>query len=147
MNQSRLCYSETETIEFAAGLAGNLQGGEVFALVGELGCGKTTFVKGLARGLDIPVIVTSPTFTLVHHYRGGRLPLIHYDLYRLKKPGEIEALELEDELQRDPVLAIEWPQLVQSILPTGRTRWVHFEENNSKGWLLTLSNAPSRSST
>jgi tRNA threonylcarbamoyladenosine biosynthesis protein TsaE len=141
------CRSEAETIEFAVSLAGSLAGDEVFALVGELGCGKTTFVKGLARGLGIPVAVTSPTFTLVHHYRGGRLPLVHYDLYRLKKFAEIEALELEEELGGRSVVAIEWPQLVQSILPPERTRWIHFEERDPSEWLITVTSRKGAPST
>jgi len=135
-------------IEFAAGMARTLRGGEVFALVGELGTGKTTFVKGLALGLQCPSIVTSPTFNLVHRYPDGRLTLIHYDLYRLKKFQEIEALDLETELHlsqgdsalkdQKNVIAIEWPQLVQSILPADRTRWIEFQELSDFNRSLTI---------
>ena len=131
MQQTHLCHSEKEMIGFATDLAKALCGGEVFALTGNLGCGKTTFVKGLALGLQSSAIVTSPTFNLVHRYAGGKLVLIHYDLYRLKKLEEIEALDLETALQEKNVIAIEWPQLVKSILPKNRTRWIHFEETIS----------------
>src|SRR5689334_7069473 len=72
-----------ETLEFGGRLARELQRGDVIALSGELGAGKTALVKGIARGLGITVEVTSPTFTLIHEYGGGRLPLFHVDLYRL----------------------------------------------------------------
>ena len=145
MKESYICSSEKELIEFAAAIGCKLCGKEVFALVGDLGLGKTTFVKGLAKGLGSPAHVTSPTFNLVHRYLGGRLPLFHYDLYRLKKLEEIEALDLEAELEGHGVIAIEWPQLVQKILPPERTYWVHFEEINPSSRQLaiqSLSNQP-----
>ncbi len=125
-------------IEFAAGIARALKGGEILALEGDLGSGKTTFVKGLALGLQISAAVTSPTFNLVHRYTGGRLTLIHYDLYRLKKLAEIEAIELETELQQKNVIAIEWPQLVKSILPTDRTQWIEFGEMSDSSGARTI---------
>ncbi len=129
-------------MSFAASLACGLKGGEVFALTGDLGLGKTTFVKGLAQGLGSPSTVTSPTFNLVHRYKGGRLTLVHYDLYRLKKPGELEALDLETELQTQHVLAIEWPTLANPILPKNRTRWILFEESGDTERKLTISSTP-----
>ncbi len=139
MLRTHLCRSEKEMIDFAAGLARTLQGGEVFALTGNLGCGKTTFVKGLALGLQSTAIVTSPTFNLVHRYTGRKLTLIHYDLYRLKKFEEIEALDLEMALQGENVVAIEWPKLVETILPKSRTRWINFEETNSSERKMVIS--------
>jgi len=140
MKQTHVCCSEKEMIELAAGIARTLRGGEVFALVGELGSGKTTFVKGLALGLKIPVTATSPTFNLVHRYTGGRLPLIHYDLFRLKKLAEIEALDLETELQQKNVIAIEWPQIVKPILPADRTRWIEFQETRDLARTVVITN-------
>jgi len=133
------CYSENELIEFASDIARSLKGGEVFALVGELGCGKTTFVKGLALGLGIGTTVTSPTFNLVHRYTGGRLALVHFDLYRLESPSEIEALDLDSELDGLGVIAIEWPQAAALFLPQARTRWVRFREEGESGRSITLS--------
>ena len=139
MQQTHLCRSEKEMIDFAAGLARTLQGGEVFALVGNLGCGKTIFVKGLALGLQSSAVVTSPTFNLVHRYAGKELMLIHYDLYRLKEFKEIEALDLETALQEKNVIAIEWPQLVEPILPSQQTRWIRFQEVNNFSRVVIVS--------
>jgi tRNA threonylcarbamoyladenosine biosynthesis protein TsaE len=100
--------SEEETFEAARELGATLSTGDVVLLFGDLGAGKTAFVRGLAGGLGAERDdVTSPTFTLVQEYRGGRLPLIHADLYRLNDPREIEELGL-DEIAADGVLAIEW---------------------------------------
>lgn len=93
----------------ASELAATLKPGDVLLLSGDLGAGKTTFVKGLAAGLGIdPDEVSSPTFTLLHEYRGGRLTLYHADLYRLDKTAT-DDLGLEETGVRDGVLAIEWP--------------------------------------
>jgi tRNA threonylcarbamoyladenosine biosynthesis protein TsaE len=91
-------------------LAQTLSAGSVVLLIGDLGAGKTALVRGLAEGLGIaPEEVSSPTFTLMQEYRGGRVPLIHVDLYRLNDPREIDDLGLE-ELGMDAVLAIEWAE-------------------------------------
>lgn len=104
-----LTASEEETRAVAREFAATLKSGDVLLLAGDLGAGKTTFVKGLAAGLGIdPSEVSSPTFTLLHEYRGGRLTLYHADLYRLDKTAT-EDLGLEETGVRDGVLAIEWP--------------------------------------
>jgi tRNA threonylcarbamoyladenosine biosynthesis protein TsaE len=128
MTEQFVC-TEEEMIAVAAKQASHLKGGEIFALTGDLGAGKTTFVKGLVRGLGSASIPTSPTFNLVHRYPCKNFSVIHYDLYRLKKFEEIEALDLEDQIQENTsVIAIEWPKLVESVLPKERTRWITFEE-------------------
>jgi len=102
--------SESETAHVGRGLAGTLGPGDVVLLYGDLGAGKTAFVKGLAEGLGVaPDEVSSPTFTLIHEYRGGRLTLFHVDLYRLDDPREVLDLGL-DEIAADGVLAIEWAE-------------------------------------
>lgn len=102
--------SEAETVRVARELAAELRAGDVLLLYGDLGAGKTAFVKGLAEGLEIRRDeVSSPTFTLIQEYRGGRLPLFHADLYRLNDTREIEDLGLE-EIAVDGVLAIEWAE-------------------------------------
>ena len=103
-------HSESETAAVARELASTLRAGSIVLLSGDLGAGKTTFVRGLAEGLGVaPGEVSSPTFTLIQEYRGGRLPLLHVDLYRLDDAREIDELGLE-ELGADGVLAIEWAE-------------------------------------
>jgi tRNA threonylcarbamoyladenosine biosynthesis protein TsaE len=111
-------YSEADTTEAGRRLAGQLTPGDVLLLYGDLGAGKTAFVRGLARGLGAPDHeVSSPTFTLVHEYRGGRLTLFHADLYRLTTA---EAVDLGlHEIGEDGVLAIEWAdRLAGAPFPT-----------------------------
>ena len=114
---TRLTHSEEETQAVARELATTLKAGDVVLLSGNLGAGKTAFVRGLAAGLGIdPDEVFSPTFTLVHEYRGGRLTLYHADLYRLEKTAT-DDLGLEEMGATDGVLAIEWPDRLTHDLP------------------------------
>lgn len=114
---TRLTRSEKETQTVARELAGTLQAGDIVLLSGSLGAGKTAFVRGLAAGLGIdPDEVSSPTFTLVHEYRGGRLTLYHADLYRLEQAAT-DDLGLEEMGAADGVLAIEWPDRLTHALP------------------------------
>jgi tRNA threonylcarbamoyladenosine biosynthesis protein TsaE len=109
--------SEDETQAVARELAATLRAGDVLLLSGELGAGKTTFVRGLAQGLGIdPGEVSSPTFTLVHEYRGHGLTLYHADLYRLGSAAT-DDLGLEEIGVKDGVLAIEWPDRLSHALP------------------------------
>jgi tRNA threonylcarbamoyladenosine biosynthesis protein TsaE len=119
-------HSEAETSEAGRRLAATLTPGSVVLLVGDLGAGKTALVRGLAEGLGVPPEeVSSPTFTLMQEYRGGRVPLIHVDLYRLDDPREIDELGLE-ELGLDSVLAIEWAEkLPRSIADAIEVRIEH----------------------
>jgi tRNA threonylcarbamoyladenosine biosynthesis protein TsaE len=101
-------HSEIETAAAGRDLASHLSAGSVVLLFGDLGAGKTAFVRGLAEGLGIPAEnVSSPTFTIMQEYRGGRLALFHVDLYRLDNSREIDELGM-DEIAADGVLAIEW---------------------------------------
>ena len=110
--------SEANTRAIAARLAAELQPGAVLLLSGDLGAGKTAFVRGLAEGLGIDSgDVTSPTFTLVHEYRRGRLPLVHVDLYRLDR-ADLDELGMDSELAESGVLAIEWAERL-TRLPHG----------------------------
>lgn len=109
--------SEAETRATARTLATTLRPGAVLLLLGDLGAGKTAFVRGLAEGLGIAEdAVSSPTFTLVQEYRGGRLPLYHADLYRLPEGVSLDDLGL-DEVAEDGVLAIEWPERLARPVP------------------------------
>jgi tRNA threonylcarbamoyladenosine biosynthesis protein TsaE len=115
MSRQFTTNSEDETRARAADLAGELRPGHVVLLSGDLGTGKTVFVRGLAEGLGVdPAEVTSPTFTLVHEYRGGRLPLIHVDLYRLER-AELEEIGLDSDLANEGVVAIEWPERLARV--------------------------------
>ena len=108
---------------FGESLAANLVGGEIFALYGVLGAGKTQLAKGLARGLGFQGDVTSPSFTIVHEYRGGRLPMYHIDLYRIRNEKEAIDIGLEEYLPGDGVTVIEWPERIPSLLPPKTQHW------------------------
>ena len=110
---------ETEAAGEALGAL--VQAGDVVALSGDLGAGKTLLVRGLARGLGVPERrVTSPTFTLVNEYRGGRLTLFHVDLYRLERAEELEDLGLDDLYRQEAVVAVEWPERIPGAIPEER---------------------------
>ena len=114
---SRTTHSESDTMAVAREFAATLRAGDVVLLSGDLGAGKTAFVRGLAGGLGAnPDDVSSPTFTLVHEYRGGRLPLYHADLYRLQGTT-IEELGLDERAVDQGVLAIEWPERLTYPIP------------------------------
>lgn len=114
-------HSEADTRAIAGALATTLTPGAVVLLFGDLGAGKTAFVRGLAEGLGLdPDEVTSPTFTLVHEYRGGRLPLIHVDLYRLDR-AELDEIGLDQDLAVQGVTAVEWAERLSRAL-AGATR-------------------------
>lgn len=111
--------SERETEELGARLAERLEPGAVIAFTGDLGAGKTAFTRGLARGLGISDRVTSPTFTIVNEYEGGRLPLFHFDMYRLGSSDELFDIGWEDYLVRGGVCAVEWSENVSDALEEG----------------------------
>ncbi len=114
-----------QTFELGRNYAAQLRAGDVLALDGDLGAGKTQFIKGVAAGLGHDGTVTSPTFTLVHEYTGGRLPLFHFDFYRLESADEVLRIGLDDYLGAGGVLAIEWAGKFPEVLPAG-TRWLRF---------------------
>ena len=108
--------SEEQTRQIAAAFASTLSAGAVVLLKGDLGAGKTAFVRGLAEGLGIsPDEVTSPTFTLVHEYRGGRVPLIHVDLYRLDS-ADLDEIGLDQDLAAKGITAVEWPERLSRVI-------------------------------
>lgn len=111
--------SETETEALGERLAKALPAGSIVAFTGDLGAGKTAFVRGMARGLGITARVTSPTFTIVSEYEGGRLPLFHFDLYRLGGPDELFDIGWDDYLRRDGICAVEWSEHAAGALERG----------------------------
>jgi tRNA threonylcarbamoyladenosine biosynthesis protein TsaE len=117
--------SAEETFEAGRAEAAQVQVGDVLALVGDLGAGKTQWVKGLAAGLGSDAPVTSPTFTLIHEYAGGRVPLYHVDCYRLESAAELLGIGLDDYLDGSGVLAIEWADKFPELIPA-TARWVRF---------------------
>ena len=119
-----LSESEAATEALGADLARRLGPGSVVVFTGDLGAGKTAFVRGMARGLEIPGRVTSPTFTLVNEYEGGRLPLFHFDLYRLGGPEELFDLGWEDYLSRGGVCAVEWSKRLAGVEEPG---WIQVD--------------------
>ena len=114
--------NERDTENIGAELSRKLRAGDVIAFRGGLGMGKTAFVRGLARGLGYPGRVTSPTFTIVNEYEGGRLPLFHFDLYRLSGAGELWDLGWDDYLTRGGVCAAEWSEQAPELFPDGTIR-------------------------
>ena len=111
-----LSHNEAETEALGARLAGVLTAGTVVAYQGGLGMGKTAFTRGLAKGLGCTDRVTSPTFTIVNEYLGGRLPLFHFDMYRLGSSEELYEIGWEDYLARGGVCAVEWSEIVADAL-------------------------------
>lgn len=111
--------SPDETQAFAADMAKRLKAGDVLCLYGDLGAGKTAFVQGLAKGLGIDEPITSPTFTIVNEYE-GRLPLYHFDVYRIADSGEMYEVGFDEYVYGEGVSVIEWPQLIADILPDKR---------------------------
>ena len=112
-----LTRGEAETEALGARLAAVLTPGAVVAYRGGLGMGKTAFTRGLARGLGYKGRVTSPTFTIVNEYEGGRLPLFHFDMYRLEGADALFDIGWEDYLDRGGVCAVEWSELAEDALP------------------------------
>ena len=105
---------ETEVIGFALGQI--LTAGTIVAYRGDLGAGKTAFTRGLARGLGYADAVTSPTYTIVNEYLGGRLPLFHFDMYRLRSSDDLWGIGWDDYLDRDGVCAVEWSENVEDAM-------------------------------
>ena len=123
ISQSVDTHNAAETIAFGRTLGPELHAGDVVALSGELGAGKTCLVKGVAAGLGIAQDVTSPTFTIIHEYCGGRLPLYHVDLYRLDSLPQTVAIGIEDYLRGDGVTVIEWAEKIEPLLPEHTKRF------------------------
>ena len=108
--------SPEQTELLGEALGKKLSGGEIVAYLGDLGAGKTAFTRGLARGLGISMRVTSPTYTIVNEYEGGRLPLFHFDMYRLPDADALFDIGWEDYLLRGGVCAVEWSENVTEAL-------------------------------
>jgi tRNA threonylcarbamoyladenosine biosynthesis protein TsaE len=124
MNYSVMSLTVEQTREWGKQLGARLQGGDVIALSGDLGAGKTAFAQGVGEELGVTAPLTSPTFTIIHEYmgqiKGTRVRLIHMDLYRLQRPEETEVIGVEDSFVEDAICLIEWPKIAEDYLPEDR---------------------------
>ncbi|MEZ3470616.1 MAG: tRNA (adenosine(37)-N6)-threonylcarbamoyltransferase complex ATPase subunit type 1 TsaE [Schaedlerella sp.] len=125
--------SPEDTFQIGMRLGKLAEAGDVYTLTGDLGVGKTVFTKGFAKGLGIEESVNSPTFTILQIYEGGRLPLYHFDVYRIGSVEEMEETGFEEYIMEDGVSLIEWADLIEEILPRKRTR-VLIEKDLEKGF-------------
>jgi tRNA threonylcarbamoyladenosine biosynthesis protein TsaE len=117
--------SPDEMIALGRQMAADLTAGSVLALQGSLGAGKTHFAKGIAEGLGCDAGATSPTFTLVHEYHGGRLPMYHFDFYRMEAEDEVLRIGWDEYLDEQGVVVVEWPDKFPGLLPA-ETIWLSF---------------------
>lgn len=126
-------FSVSDTFEIAKNLGKQAKPGELFCLSGDLGVGKTLFSQGFAAGIGVCDHVNSPTFTIVQVYEDGRLPLYHFDVYRIEDPEEMEEVGFSDMIYGEGVCLIEWAELISDILPEHYTQ-VIIEKDFEKGF-------------
>ena len=142
MQQVYITNNAQETEQLGEKLGRVLTPGSVLAYTGDLGAGKTAFTRGLARGLEIPERITSPTFTIVNEYEGGRLPLFHFDMYRLGSSDELFDIGWEDYLVRGGVCAVEWSENVDDVLDSDTIRVDIRRGESDDQRRITITNAP-----
>ena len=133
MNMKIESFSAEETYELGKKLGSEANPGDVLTLIGDLGVGKTVFTQGFADGLGITEPISSPTFTIVQQYDTGRLPLYHFDVYRIGDISEMDEIGYEDCFYGDGVSLIEWSQLIEEILPEHVTE-ITIEKDLEKGF-------------
>lgn len=109
--------SPEDTFEFGRKLGSEAREGQIYTLIGDLGVGKTVFTQGFAKGLGITEYVNSPTFTILQVYEEGRLPLYHFDVYRIADVSDMDEIGFEEYVYGDGVSLIEWANLIEDILP------------------------------
>lgn len=117
-----LIEDEEALYSFGLKLAESLKPGDIISLIGDLGAGKTTLTKAIAKGLGIEEMITSPTFTIVQEYEGGRLPLYHFDVYRICHIEEMYELGYEEYFYGQGVCVVEWANLIQELIPADRIK-------------------------
>ena len=125
--------SPEDTFQIGMRLGQLAKAGEVYTLTGDLGVGKTVFTQGFAKGLGIEEPICSPTFTILQIYEGGRLPLYHFDVYRIGSVEEMDETGFEEYMTGEGVSLIEWADLIREILPGERTR-IRIEKDLEKGF-------------
>lgn len=126
-------YGPEETKELGEKIGRQTRPGQIYTLTGDLGVGKTVFTQGLARGLGIKEPVSSPTFTIVQIYEEGRLPLYHFDVYRIGDVEEMEEIGYDDYFFGNGVCLIEWAELIQELIPEQAIR-IRIEKDPPKGF-------------
>lgn len=126
-------YSEEETFALGNRIGKEAKPGEIYALLGDLGVGKTVFTKGVAAGLAIKEQVNSPTFTIVQVYDSGRLPFYHFDVYRIGDPEEMDEIGYEDYFYGEGLCLVEWANLIDELMPE-QTGWITIEKDLQKGF-------------
>ena len=124
--------NEADTVSFGIEMAKNAVPGTVIALTGDLGAGKTTLTKSIAKGLEIDDIITSPTFNIVKEYDTGRLPLYHFDVYRVGDVDEMYEIGCEEYFYGEGVCVVEWADLIEEIMPED-TIWINIEYGEKEG--------------
>lgn len=139
-----ISHSEAETEDLGRRLAAVLPPCAVVAYRGGLGMGKTAFTRGLARGLGYEGRVTSPTYTIVNEYRGGRVPVFHFDIYRLNGPGDLWDIGFEDYLEEgEGVCVIEWSERAEEALPDTSVQVTIAGHPEEEGWrIITIEGVP-----
>ena len=125
--------SAVETFELGKKIGQQAKPGQVYTLIGDLGVGKTAFTKGVAKGLGIEEMISSPTFTIVHVYEEGRLPFYHFDVYRIAEVEEMDEIGFEDYIYSQGVSMIEWANVIEEILPSFYQQ-ITIEKNPEKGF-------------
>jgi tRNA threonylcarbamoyladenosine biosynthesis protein TsaE len=122
-------------------LASTLAVGDVIALCGTLGAGKTQITRGIVAGMNSQAAVTSPTFTLVHEYLDGRLPVFHFDFYRMENAAEVIGIGWDEFLTEPGVIIVEWADMFPDLMPP-HTRWFHIETQPDSSRTVTESQTP-----
>lgn len=126
-------YSPEETIELGKALGAAAKEGETYALIGDLGVGKTQFAEGFAMGLDLDEAIASPTFTILMEYDAGRVPFYHFDVYRIGDISELDEIGFYECVGGDGVSLIEWADLIEEVLPSD-TITITIEKDLEKGF-------------
>ena len=126
-------YKAEDTFQIGFDMGRKAKKGGIYCLSGDLGTGKTVFTQGFAKGLGIDEVVNSPTFTIIQEYEGGRLPLYHFDVYRIADIDEMDEIGYEDYFYGDGVCLIEWAELIGELLPEDKVT-IKIKKNLAKGF-------------
>lgn len=138
MEKTYLVNGEQETWKVAAQLAQQVKPGDIVCLYGELGAGKTTFCQGALKALEVKEQVTSPTFTIVHEYM-GRLPVYHFDVYRVHSANDLFEIGYEEYFFGKGVCFIEWAELIEELLPENCIQvFLSYSEEDEEGRVITI---------